>query len=117
MSQITHQGAKLHACYGYRMRGIRAAQEDSKMTSYAFTNDLTDGAMTAADACAWARGAEDGDSLIDWDESGLSDAEDRGNRAGLSDPTLDDVERILSSRGLSLEATDEGLVAVARGES
>lgn len=86
------------------------------MTSYAFTHDMTEGTMTAADACAWARGAEDGDHLIDWDESGLEAYEDTGNRAGLSDPTLDDVRRILSGRGLRLEATSAGLVAAARGE-
>ena len=87
------------------------------MASYAFTHDLTEGTLAAADACAWARGAEAGDHLIDWDESGLEAYEDTGSRAGLDDPTLDDVNRILSGRGLRLEATDEGLVAAAWGES
>ncbi len=81
------------------------------MTSYALEHELTEGrAMTATDACAWARDAEEGDHLIDWDEILLSEF-------GLSDPVLDDVRRVLDERGLSLEATDEGLVVVVWGES
>lgn len=81
------------------------------MVSYAFTHNLTDGALTEAAAIRWAREAQAGDHLIDYDETGLEHWQDPGSRCGLSDPALDEVHRILRERGLRLEATDEGLVA------
>lgn len=84
------------------------------MASYAFQHDLTDGALTDDAAIAWALGvAEDGDVLIEYEETGLSHEQDPGSRCGLSDPALDQIRRWLRSRDLLLVATDTGLEAMS----
>lgn len=86
------------------------------MTSYAFDNDLTDGTLTDHTAVLWARNeARLGDVLIEYDETGLSAGADPGSRCGLSDPALAEIDSYLAARDLRLEATDIGLVVVARG--
>lgn len=66
-----------------------------------------------SDAHRWARTAKAGEYLVTYAQSGLTDAEDPGSRCGYSDPELDDLGRTLRERGLSLEADDRGLCAVA----
>jgi hypothetical protein len=64
-------------------------------------------------ALHWARNAEDGDYLVDWDETGMSDQDDPGSRAGYDDDELDQIRNALEKNDLTLEADDVGLRATS----
>jgi hypothetical protein len=68
------------------------------------------------EAIAWAREAEEGDCLCEWEDDGLDADSDPGSRGGYGDETLDEVERVLRERDLTLSATDVGLEVCARGD-
>lgn len=68
--------------------------------------------MTKQEAIEWARGAEEGEYLIEYEDTGLSAAQDPGSRCGFDDAELDAIRCELARRDLSLEADDQGLIAV-----
>lgn len=69
--------------------------------------------MTLGDALRWAKTADHGDYLITWEESGLTDHEDGGSRAGFDDMELDEIGNVLARNNLTLLADDNGLYAWA----
>lgn len=71
--------------------------------------------MTTQEAIAWAKTAAAGDTMIAYEDSGLTDQEDPGSRCGFGDDELAEIESVLSDRGLTLSATDVGLVAAEVG--
>lgn len=64
-----------------------------------------------ASAMRWARAAVQGDYLITYEDSGLTDDEDPGSRCGFDDAELAEIEAELRKRGLTLLADDVGLYA------
>jgi hypothetical protein len=66
--------------------------------------------MSREDALSWAREAESGDYLDEYEDDGLDAESDSGSRCGYDDETLDAVERVLRERGLALRADDCGLI-------
>jgi hypothetical protein len=68
--------------------------------------------MTIGEAREWALECEAGDYLVEYEDDGLDEASDPGSRCGFGDDELDAIGRILSDRGMKLEADDVGLVAV-----
>lgn len=67
--------------------------------------------MTLADAIAWAREAEAGDYLVEYDDLDDNAEDDPGSRCGFGDDELDAINRVLRVRDLTLNANDCGLVA------
>ena len=67
--------------------------------------------MTMSEAVAWARAAEAGDYLVEYEDTNMTAEEDPGSRCGFGDDELAEIERILRERDLSLEVDDVGLVA------
>lgn len=65
--------------------------------------------MSPNEAIIWARTAEAGDYLAEYEDDDLDDVSDPGSRCGYDDPTLDEIERVLRARDLTLCATDVGL--------
>jgi hypothetical protein len=70
--------------------------------------------MSREEALAWAREAEAGDYLHEWEDDGLDEVSDPGSRGGYDDETLDSVEDVLRERDLTLRADDCGLVVEVR---
>lgn len=70
--------------------------------------------MTTAELGAWAREADEGDYLVEYEDTGMTADEDPGSRCGYDDQQLDQLKRWLADRDLALEADDVGLVVVAR---
>lgn len=66
--------------------------------------------MSAADL-RWAKSAELGDYLHEWEDDDLDATSDSGSRGGRSDGELDEIKSVLRGRGLLLKADDRGLVA------
>jgi hypothetical protein len=66
--------------------------------------------MTLTQAIKIAKSADAGDYLIEYADTGLTDAEDPGSRCGFGDDELAEIEQVLARRGLSLRADDEGLL-------
>lgn len=66
--------------------------------------------MTNAELTTWARTAESGDYLAEYEDDGLTAEEDTGSRCGYDDQQLDAVARVLRERNLRLVADDCGLV-------
>ena len=63
-------------------------------------------------AAKWAQTAEPGDYLRTYEDAGGSDVSDPGSRCGYDDQQLDEANRILAERNLTMQADDTGLVAV-----
>jgi len=63
------------------------------------------------DALLWAAAAAPGEYLIEYEDTGLTDAQDPGSRCGYDDRELDQIRAALRTRGLTLAADDRGLVA------
>ena len=72
--------------------------------------------MNSSEAIIWARTAEAGEYLAEYDDDDLDDVSDPGSRCGFDDQTLDEVESVLRDRGLTLTATDVGLEVCERTE-
>lgn len=64
-------------------------------------------------ALEWASACKDGEYLVEYSETGMTDVEDPGSRCGYDDVGLDKIRRVLSEREMTLEADDRGLVARA----
>ena len=73
----------------------------------------TEYVASLADALAWASTAVDGEYLVHYEDTGMTDAEDPGSRCGYGDDELDTIRRALAKRDLTLTADDRGLVAKA----
>jgi hypothetical protein len=63
------------------------------------------------DALAWARTAEAGEYLVEYEDTGMTDVEDPGSRCGYSDADHWEINRVLGRRNMMLVADDRGLVA------
>lgn len=73
--------------------------------------------MNASDL-KWTTTCEAGEYLCEYDDTDdegddLYPEPDSGSRCGRDDQELDEINSMLSRRGLTLEADDRGLVAVA----
>ena len=64
-------------------------------------------------ALAWARTAEAGEYLVEYEDTGMTDAEDSGSRCGYDDAEIAEIRDMLWRRSLRLVADDRGLVAQA----
>lgn len=64
-------------------------------------------------ALSWARTAEVGEYLVEYEDTGMTDVEDPGSRCGYSDAELSEVQQVLGRRDLLLVPDDRGLVAQA----
>jgi hypothetical protein len=67
------------------------------------------------EALDWARTAEPGEYLAEYDGDGFDDRSDPGSRCGYGDDELDAIDTELSKRGITLAADDTGLVAREAG--
>lgn len=99
--------------FGRRVTGRARSLGDGV---YAFRVTEKSPPMTLAEAIRWARTAAAGDRLIDYDETGLTDAQDPGSRCGFDDAELADIEAVLRHNDLTLTADDRGLVAESQKE-
>ncbi len=72
--------------------------------------------MTSSELGLWARKAESGDYLVEYEDTGMTAEEDPGSRCGYDDQQLDQVGRWLRERGLKLTADDRGLVVEIIGD-
>lgn len=75
--------------------------------------DAEDHVASLSDALSWAASAADGDYLVEYDDTGMTDTQDPGSRCGYDDIELDQIRRALADREMTLVADDRGLVAQA----
>lgn len=96
---------------------VQAVACDVALGDVEVTDETDDGEGYEADineARAWARSAEDGDYLVEYEDTGMTDVEDVGSRCGYDDFELAEIESILRARDLTLRADDVGLQAASR---
>lgn len=62
----------------------------------------------------FAQSATAGEYFAQFDDDGLDEMSDPGSRCGYGDDELDDLERLLNARGLTLTTDDIGLVVRER---
>lgn len=75
-------------------------------------SDVSDGdGPDLGAALAWAETAVAGEYLVEYEDTGLTEAEDPGSRCGYDDAELAQIQRALAARDLRLAADDRGLVA------
>lgn len=68
------------------------------------------------EALVWAADAVVGDYLVQYEDTGMTDAEDPGSRCGYDDAELDAIRDALDERGLNLITDDRGLLCGGRQE-
>lgn len=69
--------------------------------------------MSLTELTKWARQADAGEYLVEYENTGITDIEDPGSMCGYGADELDAVKAELAMRDLSLEADDRGLVVQA----
>lgn len=95
-------------CNGPRPRGARP--EPVAIVAH---DEVEPYEASLTEALRWAADAEAGSYLVEYEDTGLTDAQDPGSRCGYSDDELDQIRRALGDRDLTLTADDRGLVAQA----
>jgi hypothetical protein len=106
------------SAYDFRGHDIDAATKGGYNKSMT-TNTNTETAdaepyeASISDALTWAASAEDGEYLVEYEDTGMTAEQDPGSRCGYDDAELDQIRRALADRDLTLIADDRGLMALA----
>lgn len=103
-------------CDHYREIGgaVRVIDTDGSILCRVAESDRTEYTADLATALEWVRTASDGNYLVKYEDTGLTDEQDPGSRCGYSDPELNEIRAALQARGLTLQADDQGLMAARR---